>query len=156
MHKKQAEVDGHLRGSRIPPQRDLKARHRPLQLAAGAIRLAEVAVKGGLARRESDGTLDELDRLTRLASLEGQHAEQVQRIGIVGLACEDRLVNPLGQLPLAAPMMSHRFGQRWRRQRGHRFPLHDVHSYGSARQTLWPLDLAAQTADTSPYLRMNR
>ena len=94
----------------------------------GAIGFAQVVMEGGRSRRDPDRPADVLDGQIVPPGLMGQHAEQVQGVGVVGFRLEDLGVKLLGSLHPPALMVLDRKGQCLGNRR------HEAYYDGTARR----------------------
>ena len=90
------------------PQRHAAASCGALELAEHPIRFSEVGVKSRNTRLQADCLADQLDGPSMVALLMAQHAEQVQRIGVVFFTGQQLLVQASGWGKLPALVQADR------------------------------------------------
>jgi hypothetical protein len=79
---------------RPQPQRHAAATGGALELPQEAVGLGEVGVEGRYARPQGNGPADQLHGPPLLAPLVGEHAQQVQGVGLLGVVGQDSPVGP--------------------------------------------------------------
>ena len=79
---------------RLEPQGGAAAVGGAVELAQAAVGFGQVGVVGGLAGVAGDGPADQLGGAAVVALLQGDDAEQVQGVGVLGLGCQDVAVQP--------------------------------------------------------------
>ena len=84
-------------------------RHRPLKVPQRVLPLpqrlpgqAPVGHKVRALGRQRDGAVHQVNRVLRLLLLQGDYAQQVQRVGVFGLLGQQAVVERLGALQFAA------------------------------------------------------
>ena len=100
----QAEVVGRLGVVGLQSQRGATAVDGPVHLAQHAVDQGQIGMVGSGGRIEGDGTPDPFGRPNRIALLIGDHAEQVQCVGVVWLSGQDATIR-LGRLVQEAALV---------------------------------------------------
>ncbi len=88
----QAEVVGGLGVLRLEVQGGAAAAGGPRIIARGPVGFRQVGVQRGGGGIDRDGPADELDGPRGVALLEGRHAQEVQGVDVLRVACQDGLV----------------------------------------------------------------
>ena len=95
--------------------------NRQLPLAGLAVRLTEIAVILGDERVDGNRPADPIDRSAQIARLTREDAEQMQRVGMIGVLRQDQAIHRLRISPSATLMMTdgnlHRLVDRDRRHK---------------------------------------
>ncbi len=115
------------------------------QLIALLVYVAEVVVRVGMPRHRTQCHADQPDAFLAAVALVAQHAEEVQRVRLSGLALQHLAVERLGHVQLIGPM------------RGDRFAQHDRDTLGErVRMTLVPASSGRSTLQVDPRHRSMR
>ena len=103
--KYQAQVVVRFRIGRPKRERPAETRRRGLELAQAHPDIALVVVIVGFLRPLGNGAANQIHRQCRLAGLQREDTEQMQRIGVIGLVRQDLPVKGLRLAQLARLMI---------------------------------------------------
>ncbi len=117
-----AQVVVHLRELRLKLQSTLEVSDRFVQASHFLIDDADIAVKGSRQRVQLDGSANVLDGRVMPAGPVGKFAEQMERVGVVGIDLQDLPVNLFRLLEIAGLMVLQSlrecFGNGWHVRQG--------------------------------------